>query len=111
MGFAAHESNMVCLDLDIVQTSAGTITWTIRETTWSFTPAGLPVASTGSGSNTFSGTIGGINGAAIGTGGLINDVSVGMLALCEQPFPSTGGFAAVMGWAGNTAAGRVDGMC
>lgn len=111
IGFTAHESALVWLEMDIVQTAAATLTWTLRETTWSFTPAGLPTSSTGVASNTFAGTLGGITGQAIGPGGLLNDVEVGMLALCEQSFPLSGGFAAVLGWAGNTAAGRVDGMC
>jgi hypothetical protein len=111
IGFTAHQTDLVWFELDFVQTAAGTITWTMRETTWRYTVDGLPSGSSGTGSSTFSGTLGGITGVGIAPTALLDDIQVGMLALCEQPFPSSGGFAAVLGWAGNPATGRVQGMC
>lgn len=112
VGFAAHQDNLVWLEMDITQTAAGAMAWSLKETTWLFDSNGLPVGSSGFANGTFSGTIGGITDVTIGSlGGFINDCQVGVLALAEQPFPTSGGFAAVLGWAGNTAAGRVKGMC
>lgn len=110
IGFTAHQTDLIWFELDIVQTSAGTLTWTMRETTWRFTVDGLPSGTSGTSSSTFSGTLGGIIGVGVAPTAALVDIQVGMLALCEQPFPASGGFAAVLGWAGNTATDRIQGM-
>jgi hypothetical protein len=110
IGFTSHETDLVWFEVEFVQSAAGTITWTMKETTWRYTVDGLPSGSSGTGSSTFSGTLGGVTGVGIAPTGLLDDIQVGMLALCEQPFPASGGFAAVLGWAGNTATDRIQGM-
>jgi hypothetical protein len=111
IGFTAHQDAMVHFELDLAQTSAGNLSWSMKETTWRFDVDGLPVGTSGSASGTYSGTLGGITGVGVAPTAGVDDVQVGMLALAEAPLPLSGGFAAVLGWAGNTACGRIQGMC
>jgi hypothetical protein len=110
-GFTSHLAGPVFVELDLVQTAPGTLQWTIRETVWQISPTGAASPSAGSTTGSFSGTLGNIANAGLGIFGDLNDVWVSALTVTEQPFPGVGGFAAVLGWTGNTAAGRVQGMC
>lgn len=111
VGFTGHLAGPVFVELDLVQISAGTLQWTIRESIWSIGPTGAAGATVGFSNGTFAGSLGNILNAGLGVFGDLNDVWISSFAMTEQPFPGTGGFAAVLGWAGNTAAGRVQGMC
>lgn len=111
VAFTSHLSGPVFVELDLVQTSAGNLQWTIREAIWTIGPTGAAGATLVFSNGTFSGTLGNILNAGLGVFGDLNDVWISALAMTEQPFPVSGGFAAVLGWAGNTAAGRVQGMC
>lgn len=110
IGFHQHELTPVWLDWDIVQ-SGTTITATVQETAWGIDAAGAAyVAAGGAGSWVYTGTLGRIGWVTLAPSKNV-DAYYAMFALTEQPdFPTKGGLAAVMGWAGNTAAGRVSGM-
>lgn len=111
IGFTAQQTDLCYFELDLQQTAAGTITWTMRTTTWRFDVNGLPVGATASAGTTFSGTLGGITGVGLAPTSLLDDVQMGMAAVTEAPLPTFGGLAAVLGWPGNNATGRVAGMC
>lgn len=110
VGFAAHLSGPVWLDLDLSQ-SGSNINYTMTETSWSIDPnTGLSVPNAGGFSGSFAGTLGGMTDVVISEFGDAANVTIGMVVLTEAPLPALGGFAAVTGWAGNTAAARVSGL-
>jgi hypothetical protein len=110
-GFTDHLAGPVFCEMDVVQSNATTIAWTVRETKWSINSAGAASPSTSFVAGTFAGTLGTLDRAGFAIFGNVDDVHISAVALTEQTFPASGGFSAVLGWAGNTAAGRVQGMC
>lgn len=111
VAFTAHLSGAVWFEMDVLQTGTNTITWTLRETSWRINTDGQAVGSTLSSSAAFAGKWTQSIGVSIAPTEVVGDATIGMLAATESPFPSFGGFAAVLGWAGNTATARVQGMC
>jgi hypothetical protein len=110
-GFTDHLDAPVFCEIEAYN-NGSTMNWAIRETTWTIGPDGQPSAKNGSASGTgLSGQHGAVTFIGVATVGNLNDVQLSVLAATELPFPGAGGFAAVIGWAGNTAAGRVAGMC
>jgi hypothetical protein len=110
VGFTDHYSETVWVDVDVAQSGAN-ITWAVRTTKWRLSAAGAPSGSTGFASGSWAGTIGQIYQVALAPWMNLDDVSIGHFTITEPPLPAFGGFAAVMGWAGSTAAGRAQSMC
>lgn len=110
VGFAAHLSGPVWFDLDLSQSGAN-VNYTMTETSWSIDPnTGLSTPSAGGFSGSFAATLGGMSDVVIAELGDVVNTTIGMVVLTEPPLPALGGFAAVTGWAGNTAASRVSGL-
>lgn len=109
VGFTDHLAGPVFCEFEISQ-SGGTTTWTIREAVWRLDSAGVAYATAGFATGTFAGSWGTLKNLGVAIFSNVDDVWVSSLAATEPPFPASGGFAAVLGWAGNTAAGRVAGM-
>jgi hypothetical protein len=111
VGFTDHLVQAVWCELEVNQTSAGTLQWDIRETRWRIDSSGQPAGSQGGASGTFASTLDSAAQVIVAGFADVDDVWVGAMDLTEPPYPASGGLAAVLGWAGNTAAGRVQGMC
>lgn len=109
IGFTDQYTYAVWTEVDIAQSGAN-IAWTVRTTKWVVTAAGLAGGSSASAGGTFVGTLGAVRSYALAPYQDVDDVLMAHWALTEQPLPIAGGFAAVLGWVGNTAAGRVVGM-
>lgn len=109
IGFTDQYTQTVYVDVDIAQSGAN-ITWAIKTTRWAIDATGQPVGTSGTASGSWAGTLGQVTGYAIAPYLDLPGVEIGHWSLTEPPLPGTGGFAAVVGWAGNTAAGRVAGM-
>jgi hypothetical protein len=110
IGFAAHLTGPVWFELELTQNGAN-IDYVMREASWSIDPnTGASSVTAGQGGGSFAASLGGISAITLAEVGDCDNVTVGMFALTEPPWPPAGGLAAVMGWAGNTAAGRVAGM-
>jgi hypothetical protein len=111
VGFTTQLAYPVFCEVEVSTVSTGTLRWTLRQTLWTLDPTGTAVGSVAFSTGTFSGTFGTVANVGVAIFGNIDDVWLSSLAGTEVPFPTSGGFAAVLGWAGNTAAGRVAGMC
>lgn len=111
IGFIDHLNEPVFCELQITQQSTGTLRWDITCTRWHLDTAGQPVALAGTAGATFSGTLGNISNAGVAIFANLDDIWISAMAVNEPPFPGGAGYAAVLGWAGNTATGRVAGMC
>lgn len=109
IGFMDQYTYAVWCEVDVTQ-SGSNIAWSIKTTKWVINDLGQPVGTSGTGSGSFAGTLPAVRSYALAPYQDVDDVTMGHWALTEQPFPASGGFAAVLGWAGNTAAGRVTGM-
>ncbi len=109
VSFTDHLNGPVFCEFEISQ-SGGTTTWTIREAVWRLDSAGVAYATAGFATGTFAGSWSPITNIGVAIFTNVDDVWMSSLAATEPPFPASGGFAAVLGWAGNTAAGRVAGM-
>lgn len=111
VGFTDHLNGPVFCELEVNQLSPGTLQWNLREYRWFINANGEATGTGGGASNTFAGTLGSAAQVIVAGFADVNDMWISSLALTEPSYPSSGGFAAVLGWAGNTAAGRVQGMC
>jgi hypothetical protein len=113
IGFTAHLTDCVWVDLSITGTTPGFVAWDLRETTWKYNADGTIFSSVGFASGSFAGTYGAIAAVSFGPLRDIDDVYVAAANLTELPSSVTllGGTAAVLSWAGNKATERVQGMC
>lgn len=109
IGFAAHVDAMVFLDWEITQSTTN-IAWLIRETTWTINADGAAVGTSGQASGSWGGSLGRATAVTWAPTAALDNVLIGQGMLTESPFPGGGGFAAVQGWAGETASQRVSGM-
>lgn len=111
IGFGSHNTDTVWLELEISQTAATTITWTIRETVWKLLSDGSPSGLAASAGGTYTGTLGQLDLFSLSPNLELDDIYLGAWNIAELPWPTLGGLAAVVGWAGNKATERVNGMC
>jgi hypothetical protein len=109
IGFTAHIDNMVLVDWELTQVTTN-ITWLIRETTWTIGTDGAAAGVGGQASATYGGTLGRAIGVGWAPSAALDEVYVGQGMLTEASFGAGGGFAAVQGWAGETATQRAAGM-
>lgn len=110
VGFAAHTQGCVWFELLLTQNGAN-VDWSMIETLWFVDPnTGLAAGQGGGAGGSFAGTLGPIYAYTIAEFADVSSVTIGMTALMEPPYPAGGGFAAVLGWAGQTAASRVVGI-
>lgn len=108
-GFTDHLSRMIFLEWELTQ-STTSIAWLIRESTWTIGADGAAAGASGSASNSWGGTLGRATAITWAPNADLVDVYVGQGMLTESPFGAGGGFAAVQGWAGNTATASVAGF-
>lgn len=110
IGFTAQFSQTIYCELDLAQSGAN-ITWSIRSTAWTVSQStGLPNGASGVSSGSFAGTLGQVGIITLGPNLDLPDIRMGHVAITEPPLPASGGFAAVVGWAGNTACASVAGL-
>lgn len=111
IGFGEHRTETVWMEVEIIQTAVNTVQWTLRQTTWKLLADGTPNGVSADGTGSFSGTLGQLDYVDFGPNLDLDDVYIGMINIAEQPLGGSGGFTAVVGWAGNKATERVSGMC
>jgi hypothetical protein len=110
IGFTDQYAGPVWLDVDMVQSGAN-VAWAIRSTKWTVTASGVAAGASSFGSGSFAAALGAARAYSLAPGMDLDGVVMSHWALTEQPFPAVGGFAAVVGWVGNTAAANVVGLC
>jgi hypothetical protein len=109
IGFTAHNDAMVVVDWELTQSTTN-IVWLIRETTWTIGTDGAAAGAGGQFTTSWGGTLGRATAVTWAPTAALDEVYIGQGMLTEASFGAGGGFAAVQGWAGETATSRAAGM-